>query len=1072
MTDTQDHCTPPHRNRLFGVRGGPQDRDDYERRGYEERYEDDALGEELGEGARVWYMFLEEGSQHDTKAFQGLRDHLDVDLVFSGLFAAVVTTCVVQSSQALQPDHAEISASLLSEMIAVQRAMANRSPVNDVPPSKLQPGAVTASALDYWTNRLWYLSLLLTLFAAFLAFVVRGWLYAYDNYVHGSPKRRALTRHYRRMGLDHWHVGPIVLILPTLLHASMLVFSVGLTLNLRRFDVPMANLAIALTGTFYALYFMSICLPVFFPQCPYRSPLSEWAYRLKAGFDWLRALSGGEEGGSFPKMWRNREEREVTKHADHIIAKGLDLALQESTDLSINSLVIQAASSLPFHPMSDAQADRLYGSLLRGRVLAWFFSTFNNRGFVFDWAPGREKELQRMACTLLLVPADNLSSSPLDDFRYRSCVTRILQALVHAIFSTDVGDSDMLILAATAVALGSRLDKDEWKSKVEFIGNEVLGARIASAYLALAGRSELGGLRVQPVVWDGMLRSLAYRCPSAYVPERLALLLWRNVHHRDGPFLVDDDRQGFPTFSTVTLQQWLHSTSGREYMILAQDAVHNLICPSSCEMLRVHDSCSRGAEVDAIISLHTICRAVEVHRNQAKPSDGATNGQAAADEVINFLSTQAIEALLASLHHGSLGTTWKIVGSSGVSLIFFSALVSRCRPSTLDSVEPRDVRSSILTGSLFWFLAKLLSALDDEREEPFGSGGPVSPNSSSSLPTPLLPASPATSPSSSFAGAKEQVKLDIIRAMEHHATASFSAVMTAGLLDELDPLAFLRSVVVTVLTDPHIALLGAMPRALAMTVAAHLKRLAVRFERAKETQRMDLSWCVFLDVLVAARATRDGPEAADALRDALILLRNTHGDICARGVFSAFENPIPLAFGIALASTRGCEALVELVDNMRSPLDYEPAIGERMKTLRVRVEQNESGLDEEWKQAHIADPEKPCHSDTVPISRLVSFEQYRERLHDERRVEIAHGDIERAEHPLRGGGSQAHVCDCGTETGGQEELDQAVENDAKPASARLISFRAAQWVRLRAILMLLSSKRRRGGRIEHEGNFV
>ena len=53
-----------------------------ERRGYEEKYEDDALGEELGEGARVWYMFLEEGSEHDTRAFQGLRDHLDVDLVF------------------------------------------------------------------------------------------------------------------------------------------------------------------------------------------------------------------------------------------------------------------------------------------------------------------------------------------------------------------------------------------------------------------------------------------------------------------------------------------------------------------------------------------------------------------------------------------------------------------------------------------------------------------------------------------------------------------------------------------------------------------------------------------------------------------------------------------------------------------------------------------------------------------------------------------------------------------------------------------------------------------------------
>ena len=83
----------------------------------------------------------------------------------SGLFAAVVTTFVVQSSQALQPDNAEISANLLFEMIAIQRAVASGSSVGDIAASELRPGTVTASSLDYWVNRLWYLSLLLGLFA-------------------------------------------------------------------------------------------------------------------------------------------------------------------------------------------------------------------------------------------------------------------------------------------------------------------------------------------------------------------------------------------------------------------------------------------------------------------------------------------------------------------------------------------------------------------------------------------------------------------------------------------------------------------------------------------------------------------------------------------------------------------------------------------------------------------------------------------------------------------------------------------------------------------------------------------
>ncbi|KAL1749719.1 hypothetical protein FB107DRAFT_280392 [Schizophyllum commune] len=214
------------------------------RRGYEDLYEDDQLGEELNEEARVWRVMLDEGSKRDAKAFQGLRDHLDVDLVFSGLFAAVVTSFVVQSSQALQPDHAQIGASLLVEMIAVQRAIANGSPVDDVPSSKLELDTVTASALDYWTNRFWYLSLILGLLAAFLAFIVRGWLYAFDSDVYGSSKRRALVRHYRWLGLKRWNVGTIVLLLPTLLHASMLLFFIGLGLDLRLFDVSIALIAL------------------------------------------------------------------------------------------------------------------------------------------------------------------------------------------------------------------------------------------------------------------------------------------------------------------------------------------------------------------------------------------------------------------------------------------------------------------------------------------------------------------------------------------------------------------------------------------------------------------------------------------------------------------------------------------------------------------------------------------------------------------------------------------------------------------------------------------------------------
>ena len=67
------HCSP-----VIGSGAQREDR----RRGYEDKYEDDALGEELGDNARIWRVMLDEGRANDAAMLQRFRDHLDVDLVF------------------------------------------------------------------------------------------------------------------------------------------------------------------------------------------------------------------------------------------------------------------------------------------------------------------------------------------------------------------------------------------------------------------------------------------------------------------------------------------------------------------------------------------------------------------------------------------------------------------------------------------------------------------------------------------------------------------------------------------------------------------------------------------------------------------------------------------------------------------------------------------------------------------------------------------------------------------------------------------------------------------------------
>ncbi|KIK54349.1 hypothetical protein GYMLUDRAFT_142068, partial [Collybiopsis luxurians FD-317 M1] len=51
-----------------------------------------------------WKVYLEEAESHDEDVLKSFRDTIDTLLVFAALFSVVVTSFIIQSSQALQPD--------------------------------------------------------------------------------------------------------------------------------------------------------------------------------------------------------------------------------------------------------------------------------------------------------------------------------------------------------------------------------------------------------------------------------------------------------------------------------------------------------------------------------------------------------------------------------------------------------------------------------------------------------------------------------------------------------------------------------------------------------------------------------------------------------------------------------------------------------------------------------------------------------------------------------------------------------------------------------------------------------
>ena len=88
-----------------------------------------------------------------------------------------MTTFVAQSSQALTPDYAQITASLVYELVLMQRAAASGN-TGQVPESPLSLDSRTHQTSDIWVNKLWLVSLMFSLLTALVSVLAKQWIQA------------------------------------------------------------------------------------------------------------------------------------------------------------------------------------------------------------------------------------------------------------------------------------------------------------------------------------------------------------------------------------------------------------------------------------------------------------------------------------------------------------------------------------------------------------------------------------------------------------------------------------------------------------------------------------------------------------------------------------------------------------------------------------------------------------------------------------------------------------------------------------------------------------------------------
>ncbi|KAJ7678435.1 hypothetical protein B0H14DRAFT_3683274, partial [Mycena olivaceomarginata] len=196
---------------------------------YRRKYAEDLPYKELDPEARVWHVYNDESQIFDNDIMIESGDNLDILLVFAGLFSSVLTTFVAQTSQALSTDNTAVSNSILLELVALQRALANGTSLEAIPSTDT---SFTAALSDVWVNGLWFTSLTLSLATALLAVLAKQWLRQYSSFITGSAHERAMIRQFRYACFDKWGVQLIIGLLPTILHLSLFLFMAGLVVFL------------------------------------------------------------------------------------------------------------------------------------------------------------------------------------------------------------------------------------------------------------------------------------------------------------------------------------------------------------------------------------------------------------------------------------------------------------------------------------------------------------------------------------------------------------------------------------------------------------------------------------------------------------------------------------------------------------------------------------------------------------------------------------------------------------------------------------------------------------------------
>lgn len=244
---------------------------------------------------KLWSIYLSEADDHDEEITELWKGEADSILVFvsalsilepypskaivkTGLFSSVIATFLSVSYSELSPNPGNITNALLVQIS--QQLVNNSQSAANVTLAGISQFTPSGSAIR--VNLTWFLSLVLSLFAALNATLFQQWSRRYLELTRHrvAPHKRARTRAYMFHGIESFKMSRAVKAMPMLLHLSIFLFFAGLIDFLWNTNTTIGFWIFGVISAFTVFYLALTLSPSIYLNCPYSTPLSEISWRF------------------------------------------------------------------------------------------------------------------------------------------------------------------------------------------------------------------------------------------------------------------------------------------------------------------------------------------------------------------------------------------------------------------------------------------------------------------------------------------------------------------------------------------------------------------------------------------------------------------------------------------------------------------------------------------------------------------------------------------------------------------------------------------------------------------------